>query len=71
MGSLIPKKTLDVLTNPYLKITVGLADIGPWASCQIRKIAGAHAPGMLGTFSPSPQLNDPDLHHGTCVTHVP
>ena len=43
----------------------------PWASCQIRKIAGAHAPGMPGTFSPSPQVSDPDMHHGTCVTHVP
>ena len=42
-----------------------------WASCQIRKIAGAHAPGMSGTFSPSPQVCDPDMHHGTCVTHVP
>ena len=43
----------------------------PWASCQIHKIAGAHAPGMPGTFSPSPQVSDPDMHHGTCVTHVP
>ena len=42
-----------------------------WASCQIRKIAGAHAPGMPGTFSPSLQVSDPDMHHGTCVTHVP
>ena len=42
-----------------------------WASCQIRKIAGAHAPGMPGTFSLSPQVSDPDMHHGTCVTHVP
>ena len=42
-----------------------------WASCQIRKIAGAHAPGMPGTFSPSPRVSDPDMHHGTCVTHVP
>ena len=42
-----------------------------WASCQIRKIAGAHAPGMPGTFSPSPHVSDPDMHHGTCVTHVP
>ena len=41
-----------------------------WASCQIRKIAGAHAPGMLGTFSPPPRVSDPDLLHGTCVTHV-
>ena len=42
-----------------------------WASCQIRKIAGAHAPGIPGTLSPSPQVSDPDMHHGTCVTHVP
>ena len=42
-----------------------------WASYQIRKIAGAHAPGMPGTFSPSLQVSDPDMHHGTCVTHVP
>ena len=42
-----------------------------WASCQIRKFAGAHAPGMPGTFSLSPQVSDPDMHHGTCVTHVP
>ena len=42
-----------------------------WASCQIRKIAGAHAPGMPGMFSPSPQVSDPNMHHGTCVTHVP
>ena len=31
----------------------------------------AHAPGMPGTFSPSPRVSDPDMHHGTCVTHVP
>ena len=43
----------------------------PWASYQIRKIAGAHAPGMPGTFSPSPHVSDPDMHHDTCVTHVP
>ena len=28
-----------------------------WASCQIRKIAGAHAPGIPGTFSPSPLVS--------------
>ena len=49
----------------------GYPSLPPWASCQIRKIAGAHAPGMPGTFSPSPQVSDPDMHHGTCVTHVP
>ena len=45
--------------------------VSQWTSCQIRKFAGAHAPGMPGTFSPWPQVSDPDMHHGTCVTHVP
>ena len=35
------------------------------------KLRVAHAPGMPGTFSPSQQVSDPDMHHGTCVTHVP
>ena len=39
--------------------------------CQIRKTAGAHAPGIPGTFSPPPRVSDPDMHHDTCVTHVP
>ena len=35
------------------------------------KLQVAHAPGIPGTFSPPPQVSDPDMHHGTCVTHVP
>ena len=31
----------------------------------------AHAPGMPGTLSPPPRVSDPDMYHGTCVTHVP
>ena len=31
----------------------------------------AHASGMPGTFSPQPPFSDPDIHHGTCVRHVP
>ena len=42
-----------------------------WASCQILKIGVGHAPGMPGTFSPPSRISDPDMHHGTCVTHVP
>ena len=30
-----------------------------------------HALGMPGTLSPPLQLSNPDMHHGTCVTHVP
>ena len=43
----------------------------PWTSCQIRQFAGAHAPGMPGTFPPPPQVSEPYMHHGTCETHVP
>ena len=35
------------------------------------KIRVAHAPGMPGTFSPSPRVSDPNMHHGTRVMHVP
>ena len=35
------------------------------------KLRVAHAPGMPGTFSSSPRVYDPDMHHGTCVMHVP
>ena len=31
----------------------------------------AHARGMPGTLSPPPRVSDPDMHDGTCVTHVP
>ena len=26
---------------------------------------------MSGTFFPPPRVSDPDMHQGTCVTHVP
>ena len=35
------------------------------------KLLVAHAPGMPGTVSPPPGVSYPDMHHGTCVTHVP
>ena len=42
---------------------------GPFA--RYVKLLVAHAPGMPGTFPPQPRVSDPDMHHGTCVTHVP
>ena len=42
---------------------------GPFTRYAILRVA--HAPGMPGTFSPPRRLSDPDMHHGTCVTHVP
>ena len=42
---------------------------GQWASYQIRKIAGCACAGNAGI--PSTRVSDPDMHHGTCATHVP
>ena len=37
------------------------------------KLRDAPALGMPGTFpsTRAPLVSDPDMHHGTCVTHVP
>ena len=34
------------------------------------KLRIAHAPGMPETFNLPPRVSDPDMNHGTCVTHV-
>ena len=34
------------------------------------KLRVAHAPEMPGTFSPPSWVSDPNMHNGTCVTHV-
>ena len=49
----------------------------PWASYQIRKIAGCACAGNAWNVFPrrrfqrEPLVSDPGMHHGTCVTHVP
>ena len=49
---------------------------GPWASCQIRKIASCACAGNAGNIPPrrrfqrKPLVSDPGMHHGTCDTHV-
>ena len=35
------------------------------------KLRVVHGPGMPGTFPPPPWVSVPDMHHVTCVTHVP
>ena len=73
--------------SPSLKIVIGLGFslvsiesswwLIPWASYQIRKVAGYACAGNAGNVSPrrrlqrKPLVNDPGMHHGTCVTHVP
>ena len=58
----------------YLQLHLGSCPIGIDFSgllARYVKLMVAHAPGMPGTFFPPPRIRDPDMHHGTCVTHVP
>ena len=57
------KQTERIIINCFCKYH------GPLA--RYIKIAGAHAPGMSGTFYPSLRISNSDMKHGTCVTHVP
>ena len=54
---------------PWVIMTCGKMLHGPLTRCV--KLRVAHAPGMPGTFSPPPRIGGTDMHHGTCVTHVP
>ena len=60
-----------------LFVLVYHCDVITWASCQIRKIAGCTCTGCAGNVFPRGWLqrellvSDPNMHHGTCVTHVP
>ena len=56
--------------------TEGTVTWVPWASYQLRKIAGCTCAGNAGNIFPArlgrkPLVSDPGMHHGTCVTHVP
>ena len=58
-------------------ITDVLQNVPQWASFQIRKVVGCACAGNAGNVFPrdrlqrKPLVSDPNMHHGTCVTHVP
>ena len=58
----------DFNYNPFVKLVPN-----PSHQSLVRyvKLRVVHVPGMPGTFSPPPRVSDPDMHHGTCTTHVP
>ena len=69
--TLISSKYFTIFGHRSKTVLESVLVLTQWASYKIRKIAGAHAPGTPGMFSPPPRASDPDMHHGTCVTHVP
>ena len=75
-----PNKHRGIMTTiSTIKVSLLPSKAGsqPWASYQIRKIAGCACAGNAGNVFPrrrfqrKPLVSDPGMHHGTCVTHVP
>ena len=62
---------MPIVARTSVCTVMAMSGSSPWASYKIRKIAGCVGAGMPGTFSPPPRLSDTDMHHDTCVTHVP
>ena len=67
----IDKKNYCCLVTPHGEKELGQHWRRQWAFARYVKLRVGHAPGMPGTFSPPLRVSDPDMHHGTCVTHVP
>ena len=65
----LTKGIVGLSGRPLWHVTHSALCNGPFT--RYVKLRVAHAPGMPGKFSPPPQISDSDMHHGTCVTHVP
>ena len=63
------KSPNNVIINSRYKTIVISVSHEPLA--KYIKLQVAHAPGMPGTLSAPPRISGPDMHHGTCKTHVP
>ena len=61
------KISISLSENIPASAPEGLNYHGPLA--RYVQLRVAHAPGMPGTFSPSPRVSDPDKHHARAVMH--
>ena len=73
--SYIGKSTFDLYGKQTASIPYSLKRV-VWkasqrTSCQIRKFASCAWARNAGNVFPSTVGSDPDMHTGTCVTHVP
>ena len=85
MGVLISQYSSPIILSRAADVSLWFvlskSCIDPCAACRFLfwhgplaryvKLRVAHAPGMLGTYSPPSRVSDPDMYHGTCATHVP
>ena len=74
-------KQPDVILDVYWNLLYGFAAmrqrlLSHWPFTRYVKLRAVHASGMPGTFprgrlQRKPLVSNPDMHHDTCVTHVP
>ena len=69
IGSCPNNECVECMQLTRWKSNLKLISHGPLARCA--KLRVAHAPRMPGTFPTPSRVSDPDMRHGTCVTHVP
>ena len=67
----LPPELLVLFVELIVMMTQTHYDVSNGPLARYAKLLIAHAPEMPGTFSLPPRISDPDMHHGTCVTHVP
>ena len=67
----VPYHCYVIVGGPFALPADGDHTPASGALSKYAKLRVAHAPGMPGTFSLTPWVSDPDMHHGTCVAHVP
>ena len=55
----------------FIKLLIAVCTLpNPWASCQMREIAGCAWAGNAANVSPPPRVTDPGMHHSTCVPAI-
>ena len=71
-SKIFPKICFNTIATDVLTTDVR-AVILQWASCQICTIAGYACAGNAGDVFPRhrQRVSEPDMHHSTCVTHMP
>ena len=59
---------ITLLSGMYPRYVCNLSYL---CHCHLTFVRLSSSTGMPGTFSPQPRVSDPNMHHSTCVTHVP
>ena len=59
------------IMNVSSGLVIGWIPTDHWPFARYVKLRVTHAPGILEQFLPPLRVSDPDMHHDTCVSHVP